>query len=272
MIFDSHLHDLLSQKPFLIAGPCVIESEKLLMQVAEEAATWQQKYNFTIIFKASFDKANRTSADAFRGHGIDEGLELLMKVKNKFGLPILTDIHESWQAEPVAQVADLLQIPAFLCRQTDLLLAAGKTNKIINIKKAQFFSGLDMRYPIDKITSTGNHKILLTERGTMFGYNNLVVDYTNMLDMLSFGYPVVFDATHSVQKPSAAGGKSGGNRSFAPLLARAAAAIGIKAFFIETHPDPDNALSDGPNMIHLHNMPKVLQQLEQLQKLTSSWD
>ncbi len=260
----------LQSRPFVIAGPCVIESEALVMEVAEAVATWRERFDFSFIFKASFDKANRTSATGFRGGGIDEGLEILAKVRTRFDLPILTDIHESWQAAPAGEVADILQIPAFLCRQTDLLLAAGQTGKIINIKKAQFFSGLDMQYPIQKIASTGNNQILLTERGTMFGYNNLVVDYTNMLDMMDFGYPVVFDATHSVQKPSAAGGKSGGNRKFAPILAQAAAAIGVRGFFIETHPDPERALSDGPNMIYLRDMPQVLANLQAFCQLAAT--
>ena len=266
----STLFEQLQNRPFVIAGPCVIESESLVMRIAETMAEWREKFDFTFVFKASFDKANRTSASSFRGGGLEEGLPILAKVRETFGLPVLTDIHESWQAEPVGAVCDIVQIPAFLCRQTDLLLAAGQTQKIINIKKAQFFSGLDMQYPIKKIESTGNQQILLTERGTMFGYNNLVVDYTNMLDMMQFGYPVIFDATHSVQKPSAAGGKSGGNRQFAPILARAAAAVGVRGFFIETHPDPEKALSDGPNMIYLDHMPQVLAQLQQVCALTSA--
>lgn len=271
MISTQELYAKLQTKPFLIAGPCVIESEALLMQVAEQMVKWQEEFNFTMIFKASFDKANRTSIDGFRGNGMEAGLELLAKVREQFNLPVLTDIHESYQAAIAAQYVDILQIPAFLCRQTDLLVEAGKTGKIINVKKAQFFSGMDMKFPVKKIESTGNKNILLTERGTMFGYNNLSVDFTAMMDMKSFGYPVIFDATHSVQKPSAAGGKSGGNRELAPVLAKGAAAMGIRGYFIETHPNPEVALSDGPNMIYLDKMPTVLGQLESICSLVEKW-
>lgn len=257
----NNLYQQLQQQPFLIAGPCVIESEDLIMEVAAHLQQLEQTSGFKIIFKASFDKANRTSAGSFRGNGIEWGLEMLAKVRERFGMPILTDIHESYQAAIAAEVADVLQIPAFLCRQTDLLVAAGNTGKIVNVKKAQFLSGTDMLHVVKKLESTGNRQIMLTERGTMFGYNNLVVDYTAMLDMMQFGYPVIFDATHSVQKPNGAGGKSGGNRAYAPLLAQAAASIGVKGFFIETHPNPEEALSDGPNMIYLRDMAKVLQNL-----------
>lgn len=240
----------LQENPFLIAGPCVIESMELLETVAATLLELKQQYQVPVIFKASFDKANRTSVDAFRGPGLEKGLEMLAAIKAKYNLPILTDIHEAGQAAAVGKVADILQIPAFLCRQTDLLLAAGETGKIVNIKKAQFLSGKDMLHVAKKLASTGNSQILLCERGTSFGYNNLVVDYTGILDMMELGYPIVMDATHSVQKPGGAGGKSGGNRKYAPFMAQAAAAIGVKGFFIETHPNPEIAQSDGPNMVY----------------------
>jgi 2-dehydro-3-deoxyphosphooctonate aldolase (KDO 8-P synthase) len=246
---------------FLVAGPCVIESADLLDEVAAVLKEIEQKLPFKIIFKASFDKANRTSIHSFRGPGMEKGLQMLADIKSKYGFPLLSDIHESHQAAPVAQVCDIVQIPAFLCRQTDLLVAAAQTDKIINVKKAQFLSGQDMKYVVSKIEEAGNNKILLTERGSMYGYNNLVVDYTGILDMMQLGYPVMMDATHSVQKPGGAGGKSGGNRAYAPMLARAAAAIGVKGFFIETHPRPDSALSDGPNMIYLNEMYALLQKI-----------
>ncbi len=259
------LYQQLQQKPFLIAGPCVLESEELVLEIAEQLKALQNKFdNFTIIFKASFDKANRTAIDSFRGPGLVKGLALLQKVKNATGLPLLTDIHEAAQASSIAEVVDIIQIPAFLCRQTDLLLAAAKTNKIINIKKAQFLSAKDMKYVIEKVESTNNQNILLTERGTMFGFNNLVVDYTGILDMQEYGYPVVIDATHSVQKPGGANGKSGGNRKYVPYLAKAAAAIGVQGFFLETHPQPEQALSDGPNMIPLSEMEKLLADLSKI--------
>lgn len=259
------LYTQLSTRPFLMAGPCVIESAELLDEVAQRLHALQQAYpQWTLIFKASFDKANRTSVDAFRGPGLLQGLELLHQIKERYGLPLVTDIHEPAQAGPAAEVVDLLQIPAFLCRQTDLLLAAGHTGKIVTVKKAQFLSGKDMRYVAEKVASTGNEQILLTERGTAFGYNNLVVDYTGVLDMMQWGYPVVMDATHSVQKPGGAQGKSGGNRQYAPYLAKAAAAIGVRGFFIETHPRPDEALSDGPNMLTLDRLEQLLQELDAL--------
>ena len=233
----------------------------MLDEVASVLKEIEDKLPFKIIFKASFDKANRTSIHSFRGPGMEKGLQMLADIKSKYGFPLLSDIHESYQAAPVAEVCDIVQIPAFLCRQTDLLVAAAQTNKIINVKKAQFLSGQDMKYVLTKIEEAGNSKILLTERGTMYGYNNLVVDYTGILDMMNFGYPIVMDATHSVQKPGGANGKSGGNRAYAPLMAQAAAAVGVKGFFIETHPRPDTALSDGPNMIYLNEMFALLQKL-----------
>lgn len=266
-----NLYTKLQQTPFLIAGPCVIESEELVLEVAKTLKTLQETFtDFVIIFKASFDKANRTSINAFRGPGLEKGMVILQKIKETYGLPILTDIHEPQQAAMVADTVDILQIPAFLCRQTDLLLAAAATNQIINIKKAQFLSGQDMVHVVNKVSSTGNDKILLTERGTMFGYNNLVVDYTGILDMMEYGYPVIMDATHSVQKPGGAGGKSGGNRAYAPLLAQAAAAIGVRGYFIETHPTPDQALSDGPNMLALDDMEKLLVNLQKIHQLKLS--
>lgn len=262
------LYQELQQKPFVIAGPCVIESEELVLEVAKTLKSLQENFNdFVIIFKASFDKANRTSLKSFRGPGLEKGVAILKKVKETFGLPILTDIHEPNQAAPVAEVVDILQIPAFLCRQTDLLLAAAATGSIVNIKKAQFLSGQDMIHVVQKVTATGNSNVLLTERGTMFGYNNLVVDYTGILDMMEYGFPVIMDATHSVQKPGGAGGKSGGNRAYAPLLAQAAAAIGIQGYFVETHPQPDQALSDGPNMLPLNELEKLLHNLQKIHQL-----
>ena len=244
-----------------IAGPCVIESSQLLDCVAEELVRLNKRLGVEIIFKASFDKANRTSIRSFRGPGMERGLQMLQDVKDKYGLRILTDIHESWQADPVAKVADILQIPAFLCRQTDLLVAAAKTGKTVNIKKAQFLSGLDMEYPVQKVRDAGNDNVWLTERGNIYGYNNLVVDFRNIPDMAHFTDTVIMDCTHSVQRPGAAGGKTGGNREFIPAMALAAKAFGANGFFFETHPDPDNALSDGPNMIPLTQLGDVIKSL-----------
>lgn len=252
----------LSNRPFLIAGPCVIESEDLLFRVAESIQKAAEQSGFTYIFKASFDKANRTSIHSFRGPGLEKGLEALQKVKQRFDLPLLTDIHEPHQAAAAAKVVDILQIPAFLCRQTDLLVAAAETQAIINIKKAQFLSATDMKHVLTKVEEAGNQQIVLTERGSMYGFNNLIVDYTGILEMMDYGYPIVMDATHAVQKPGGAGAKSGGNRAYAPYMARAAAAIGVKGFFIETHPQPEKALSDGPNMIPVDEMPILLQKLK----------
>jgi len=245
----------------IIAGPCVIESQQLLNTVAEELVRINSAYHTDIIFKASFDKANRTSITSFRGPGIEKGLLMLEEVKHNYGLRILTDIHEAWQAEPAAQVADVLQIPAFLCRQTDLLVAAAKTGKIVNIKKAQFLSGLDMQYPVQKVRESGNDNVWLTERGNIYGYNNLVVDFRNIPDMKQFTDTVIMDCTHSVQRPGAAGGKTGGNREFIPSMALAAKAFGANGFFFEVHPEPDNALSDGPNMLYLNQLEAVVKSL-----------
>ncbi|MEO0898442.1 MAG: 3-deoxy-8-phosphooctulonate synthase [Bacteroidota bacterium] len=247
--------------PFLIAGPCVIENQELLLEVGDELSRLKEKFGIPIIFKSSFDKANRTSITSFRGPGMEKGIEMLAQVKEEYGLPLLTDIHEAHQAAPVGEVVDVLQIPAFLCRQTDLLLAAGKTNRIVNIKKAQFLSGEDMEFPAQKVASTGNEKILLTERGTTFGYQNLVVDFRNIPVMKEFGFPVIMDCTHSVQRPGAAGGKTGGDREFVPYMAKAAKGFGANGYFMEVHPNPEIALSDGPNMLFLKDLEAVLGEL-----------
>ncbi|MBR3455089.1 MAG: 3-deoxy-8-phosphooctulonate synthase [Bacteroidaceae bacterium] len=244
-----------------IAGPCVIESMDILETVAEELVRLQVKYGVEIYFKSSFDKANRTSISSFRGPGLDKGLQMLADIKSKYGLRLLTDIHESHQASAAGEVVDVLQIPAFLCRQTDLLVAAARTGKTVNIKKAQFLSGLDMKYPVEKVRESGNNDIWLTERGNMFGYNNLIVDFRNIPDMLSICHTVVMDCTHSVQRPGAAGGKTGGNREFVPSMAMAAKAFGANGFFFEVHPEPDNALSDGPNMLRLDDLDQVMASL-----------
>jgi 2-dehydro-3-deoxyphosphooctonate aldolase (KDO 8-P synthase) len=256
----SALYQTLTQQPFIIAGPCVMENESMVMHLAEELKTICADLNLSFIFKASFDKANRTSADAFRGIGMEKGLRLFEKVKKEMAVPVITDVHESHQVPAVAAVVDVLQIPAFLCRQTDLLLACGASDKIVNVKKAQFLSGAEMQYAIKKIESTGNKKILLCERGTMFGYNNLVVDFRNIVDMKQLGYPVVMDVTHSVQRPGGMGGKSGGNREYVPYLTKAAAVVGANGFFFEVHQNPDEALSDGPNMIPLKDFKVLLQE------------
>ncbi len=244
-----------------IAGPCVIESAELLDIVAGRLVAINRRMGTEIIFKASFDKANRTSLGSFRGPGIDKGLRMLADVKSKWGLRLLTDIHEAWQAGPVGEVVDVVQIPAFLCRQTDLLVAAAKTGKIVNIKKAQFLSGADMRYPYEKALQSGAAEIWLTERGNSFGYNNLVVDFRNIPDMLAIAPTVVMDCTHSVQRPSAANGTTGGDRRFVPAMARAAKAFGANGFFFEVHPDPDCARSDGPNMLQLDDLENVIESL-----------
>ena len=248
-------------QPIFIAGPCVIESQELLNTVAEELVRINSKLGTDIIFKASFDKANRTSIHSFRGPGLEKGLQMLADIKSKYGLRVLTDIHESYQAAPAGEVCDVLQIPAFLCRQTDLLVAAAKTGKIINIKKAQFLSGLDMKYPVEKALEAGAKEVWLTERGNMFGYNNLVVDFRNIPDMLTITPRVVMDCTHSVQRPGAGGGKTSGDRRFVPNMALAAKAFGANGYFFEVHPDPDHALSDGPNMLYLDKLEELITQL-----------
>ena len=274
-----------------IAGPCVIETMDCLEEVARELVRINGELGTDIIFKASFDKANRTSIQSYRGPGMERGLQMLADIKQKYGLRLLTDIHEAWQAAPVAEVVDVLQIPAFLCRQTDLLVAAAKTGKTVNIKKAQFLSGQDMKWPVQKVKECAregawctmhdarlnvsddggdNHascivnrepEVWLTERGTTFGYNNLVVDFRNIPDMLQIVPTVIMDCTHSVQRPGAAGGKTGGNREFVPAMALAAKAFGANGFFFETHPDPEQALSDGPNMLYLRDLEGVIRSL-----------
>lgn len=242
----------------IIAGPCVIEDMDCLDTVAKELVRLNAKYNLDIIFKASFDKANRTSIHSYRGPGLEKGMQMLGDIKQKYGLKILTDIHESHQAAPAAEVADVLQIPAFLCRQTDLLVAAANTGKVVNIKKAQFLSGLDMEYPVQKVRESGNDNVWLTERGNIYGYNNLAVDFRNIADMKKFTDTVIMDCTHSVQRPGAAGGKTGGNREFVPAMALAAKAFGANGYFFEVHPDPEKALSDGPNMLYLDKLEEVI--------------
>ena len=244
-----------------VAGPCVIESAELLDTVAARLVEINKSLGTDIIFKASFDKANRTSLSSYRGVGLDKGLQMLADVKAKWGLKLCTDIHESWQAAPAGEVIDVLQIPAFLCRQTDLLVAAAKTGRTVNIKKAQFLSGEDMKYPYEKAMQSGAKEVWLTERGNMFGYNNLIVDFRNIPDMLKIASTVVMDCTHSVQRPGAAGGKTGGNREFVPAMAQAAKAFGANGFFFEVHPDPDNGLSDGPNMLRLADLEGVVKSL-----------
>jgi 2-dehydro-3-deoxyphosphooctonate aldolase (KDO 8-P synthase) len=244
-------------KLLLIAGPCAIESLEICLQTAETLKSLTERLGIGYVFKSSFDKANRTSEHSFRSIGFDESLEILAKVRREVGVPILTDVHESAQVNAVAEVADVLQIPAFLCRQTDLLSAAGHSGRAVNIKKGQFMAPEDMGYAVEKIQTTSNKKVFLTERGSTFGYHNLVVDMRSLPIMRQFA-PVVFDVTHSVQMPGGLGGSSGGQREFAPYLARAAAAVGVDGFFIETHPQPERALSDGPNMIPLHEMEMFL--------------
>ena len=245
-----------------IAGPCVIESAELLDTVAQELVRINNKLGTDIIFKASFDKANRTSIHSFRGPGMDKGLQMLADIKSKYGLRLLTDIHESYQAAPVGEVVDVIQIPAFLCRQTDLLVAAAKTGKTVNIKKAQFLSGNDMRYPVEKAREAGAKDVWLTERGNMFGYNNLIVDFRNIPDMLQITETVVMDCTHSVQRPGGAGGKTGDDRQFVPAMALAAKAFGANGWFFEVHPDPDKGLSDAANMMGLNQLGELIEKLK----------
>lgn len=248
-------------QPVFISGPCVIESQELLDNVAGYISALNKALGIDIIFKASFDKANRTSIHSYRGPGIDRGLQMLADVKLKYGLRVLTDIHESWQAEPVGEVVDVIQIPAFLCRQTDLLVSAARTGRIVNIKKAQFLSGRDMVYPVEKARDAGATEIWLTERGNMYGYNNLIVDFRNIADMQEIVPTVIMDCTHSVQRPGAGGGKTSGDRRFVPAMALAAKAFGASGYFFEVHPDPDNALSDGPNMLRLDDLEAVVRSI-----------
>lgn len=245
----------------LIAGPCAIESEEMAMDIAEKMKAITDKLGIDYTFKGSFDKANRTSIHSKRGLGIDEGLKILRKVKDTYNIPVATDIHESWQADPVGKVVDIVQIPAFLCRQTDLLVAAAKTGKCINIKKAQFLAPWDMKNCLQKVVESGNSNVMLCERGTSFGYNTLVVDMTGLVEMKKFGYPVIFDATHSVQKPGGKGDATGGNREYVEYLAKAAIAVGVDGLFVETHQNPDEAWSDGPNMVKLDDMEELLTKL-----------
>lgn len=248
-------------KPIFIIGPCVIEAPEVMDEVAAEVTRLRKRFDVKVYFKASFDKANRTSLHSFRGPGLEGGLQILADIKSRYGLPLLTDIHESYQAKPAGEVVDVLQIPAFLCRQTDLLVAAAQTGRTVNVKKAQFLSGTDMVYPVEKCREAGAPEVWLTERGNCFGYNNLVVDFRNIADMKPLADRVIMDCTHAVQRPGAAGGKTGGNREYVPAMALAAKAFGATGYFFETHPNPDHALSDGPNMIRLSDLEGVMEQL-----------
>lgn len=248
------MNNEINPQMILIAGPCVIESEKMVMELAEDLKRITEELPVDFYFKASFDKANRTSIDSYRGPGLEEGLRILERVKAEYGHKIITDIHEPYQADVVKDVCDIIQIPAFLCRQTDLLVAAAKTGKIINVKKGQFLAPWDMKNVIGKIEQSGNNNIMLCERGTSFGYNTLLVDMTSIVEMKKFGYPVIFDGTHSVQKPGGNGTSTSGNREYVPYLCRAAVAAGADGLFLETHMNPDEALSDGANMIQIDNI------------------
>jgi 2-dehydro-3-deoxyphosphooctonate aldolase (KDO 8-P synthase) len=257
------------QLPFLIAGPCVIESEQVVMETADRIAEIAKALGIPYIFKSSFDKANRTSITSFRGPGLEKGLEVLKKVKERLALPVLTDVHTEEQATEAGKVVDVLQIPAFLCRQTDLLIAAAKTGTVVNVKKGQFLSPKEIGNAVKKIEECGSRRILLTERGSSFGYNNLVVDMRSFPIMRSFGYPVVFDATHSVQLPGGGGTQSSGQREFVEPLACAAAGAGVDGFFMEVHPNPDEALSDGPNMVPLHQLKPLLERVLRIWNATN---
>ena len=251
---------------FLIAGPCVIENEEITFEIAKELKKITSEEKIPFIFKASFDKANRTSIHSFRGPGLKEGLRILKEIKESLNIPVTTDVHCVYQIDKVSEVVDIIQIPAFLSRQTDLLISAGKTGKPVNVKKGQFLAPWDIKNVIEKIESTGNRNILLTERGTCFGYNRLVVDFCSLPIMRSFGYPVIFDATHSVQQPGAKGDSSGGNREFVPYLAKAAVAAGVDGIFMEVHPEPEKALSDGPNMLELERLKPLLKTLKRIEE------
>lgn len=266
---DNTLYTKLKQGHFIFAGPCALEEYAMALEVAYKVKEVSEKFQLTAVFKSSFDKANRTSAKSFRGYGMAKGLEWLAKIKEETGLPVVTDIHLPEQAEPVAEVADILQIPAFLCRQTDLLEAAAKTKAIINVKKGQFLAPWDMEQVKNKLVSFGNEKILLTERGASFGYNNLVVDFRSLPIMQKMGVPVVFDATHSVQLPGGQGTSSSGQREFIAGLARAAAAMGVDGIFFETHPNPDKALCDGPNNLPLAQFEQMVSELMQIWNMPS---
>ena len=254
----------------VIAGPCQLESREHALEVSHALVELCGKLGIGLIYKTSFDKANRTSVNTARGLGLDKSLPILAEVREKWGCPVLTDVHERDQCAPVAEAVDVLQIPAFLCRQTDLLLAAGQTGRAVNVKKGQFLAPWDMKNVAAKIASTGNEKILLTERGASFGYNTLVTDMRGLPQMAETGYPVVIDATHSVQQPGGQGTSSGGDRRFVPVIARAAVAVGVAAVFMETHPDPDKAPSDGPNMVRLKDMPALLKTLQDFDKLAKA--
>jgi 2-dehydro-3-deoxyphosphooctonate aldolase (KDO 8-P synthase) len=258
--------------PFvLIAGPCVIENKELIMETAEQLKEITTKLNIPFVFKASFDKANRSSIHSFRGPGLEEGLAILQEVKEKYNVPVTSDIHETAQVEKAAEVLDILQIPAFLCRQTDLLVAAAKTGRIVNVKKGQFLAPWDMVNVVNKLKESETDKILLTERGSTFGYNNLVVDMRSLLTMADLGAPVVFDATHSVQIPGGNGTTTGGKREFVPYLSKAAAAVGVSSIFMETHPNPDEAKSDGPNMVKLDEIEDVLKQIQEIDRVIKKY-
>lgn len=261
--------ELGSDRMVLFAGPCAAESFDICMETGTAVKDICAKLGISYVFKSSFDKANRTSSGSYRGPSIDSGLEILRRVRKELGVPIVTDVHESSQCEEVASVVDVLQIPAFLCRQTDLLVAAGKTGKPVKIKKGQFMAPEDMKFAVEKVRGEGNNKVFLTERGSSFGYHNLVVDFRSLPIMRQYT-PVVFDVTHSVQRPGGLGGKSGGDRQYAAFLARAAAAVGVDGFFIETHPTPETALSDGPNMIPLNEMNDFLKKIQQLWNLNKA--
>jgi 2-dehydro-3-deoxyphosphooctonate aldolase (KDO 8-P synthase) len=256
----------------LIAGPCVIENERIVLETAKYLKDLSLKLDFNLIFKSSFDKANRSSINSFRGPGIIKGLKILQKVKEQFNLPILTDVHESWQCDQVAKIVDVIQIPAFLCRQTDLLVAAAKTGLAINVKKGQFLAPWDMRNIINKLLEAGNNKILITERGTSFGYNNLVVDMTSLYELINLHYPVILDVTHAVQKPGGLGEKTGGKREYIETLMKAGIASGADAIFAEVHPNPESALSDGPNMIKLEKLERILVKMIKLNDVCNYLD
>ncbi len=257
--------------PFvLFAGPCVIEGEDFSIKVATELRDIAARVGVPFVFKSSFDKANRTSVDGFRGPGLKEGLRILQRVKDEVGVPIITDVHTPEQAEPVAAVADILQTPAFLCRQTDFITEVAKAGKPVNVKKGQFLAPWDMPHVLEKAKSTGNRDIMLCDRGTSFGYNNLVSDFRSLIVMAETGAPVVFDATHSVQQPGGLGGATGGNREYVPSLAAAAVAIGVAALFMEVHPDPEQAKSDGPNSLYLKDLEGLLTRLKQIDKIVKS--
>lgn len=253
---------------FLIAGPCVIESVEKTLFLASELKKITSELEIPFVFKASFDKANRSSSASYRGPGMEEGLRVLARVRREVGVPVLTDFHETFQVQPVAEVVDILQIPAFLCRQTDLVTAAAATGKPVNIKKGQFMAAWDMKNIVEKARSTGNSRVFLTERGTTFGYNNLVVDMRSLPVMRALGVPVVFDGTHSVQQPGGLGGRSGGQREFVPPLCRAAVAVGVDGLFLEVHDEPEKALCDGPNMLSLSNLPSLLRDLLEIARVS----